>query len=112
MNRRTFLFATPVALAVLTASTVSAQLSDVTVQEVRTIFEQRPIDARRMVQKALKGTGYYDGTIDGVWGPGTAEAYRVLIASDRYQRHASRWTWSREVQVIETMFFLNSDAYP
>lgn len=45
------------------------------------------------------------------WGLGTAGAYRALIASNRYQRHASRWKWSCEVLVIETLLFLNSDAY-
>jgi len=67
--------------------------------------------ARQMVQRALQGAGYYSGSIDGLWGPGTAAAYRQLMASDRYQRHASQWTWARDVQVAETMFFLNSDAY-
>jgi hypothetical protein len=110
MNRRTFLLAAPV--AVLATNAVSAQTAGVTVEEIRTIFEERPVDARRMAQQGLQAVGYYAGAIDGAWGPGTAKAYRKLMASERYRRHAPRWTWSRDVQVIETMFFLNSDAYP
>ena len=63
-----------------------------------------------MAQRAPKGEGVYHGATEGMWGPNTAEAYRKLIASERYQRHASRWTWSREAQVSDTMFFLNPDA--
>lgn len=110
MNRRSFFLVAPV--AVLAASAVSSQSVGVTVEEVRTAFEQRPVDARRMAQQGLQAEDYYAGAIDGAWGPGTADAYRKLMASDRYKRHASRWTWARDVQVIETMFFLNSDAYP
>ncbi|MBJ3764613.1 hypothetical protein ILP92_17915 [Maribius pontilimi] len=109
INRRTLLIAAPA--AVLAAGTASAQSAGVTVEEVRAVFDQRPIDTRRMAQQGLKAEGYYTGAIDGAWGPGTAAAYRALIASARYQRHASRWTWSRDVQVIETLLFLNSDAY-
>lgn len=109
ITRRAFLFAA--SAAVVTVNTASAQSAGVTVEEVRALFKQRPIEARKMAQKALKGEGYYHGAIDGTWGPGTADAYRKLIDSERYQRHASRWTWSREAQVIDTMFFLNSDAF-
>lgn len=109
INRRTFLIAAPV--AVLSTRSASAQSAGITVQEVQTLFNQRPVDTRRMAQQGLQAEGYYTGAIDGAWGPGTARAYQTLIASDRYQRHASRWTWSRDVQVIETLLFLNSDAY-
>lgn len=110
MNRRSF-FLSAAALA-LTATAATAQAMTVTIDEVREVFESRDIDFRREAQMALKGEGYYHGKIDGAWGPGTADAYRQLMASDRYKRNASRWTWAHKAQVIDTVFFLNSDAFP
>ena len=82
-----------------------------TLAEVQALFQSRDLGARRMVQDSLKHEGYYTGAIDGAWGPGTAEGFRALMASDRYQRHAPTWTFAHEIQVSETMFFLTSDAY-
>ena len=82
-----------------------------TAAEVRALFQSRDLGARRMVQDSLKHEGYYKGAIDGAWGPGTAEGFRALMTSDRYQRHAPTWTFAHEIQVSETMFFLTSDAY-
>ncbi|PVA05978.1 peptidoglycan-binding domain-containing protein [Thalassorhabdomicrobium marinisediminis] len=109
INRRNILISAPAAL--LCAHAATAQSAGVTVEEVRAVFEQRDRGTRMMAQRGLQGEGYYTGPIDGAWGPGTAEAYRKLIASPRYQRHASGWTWSREAQVIDTLLFLNSDAF-
>lgn len=109
MNRRRFFIST--AALALTATAATAQAMTVTIDEVREVFGQRDMDMRKEAQKALKGEGYYHGKIDGAWGPGTADAYRQLMASERYKRNASRWTWAHKVQVIETVFFLNSDAY-
>lgn len=110
INRRKFLLTAPV--AAFCAGAVFAEQTNVTIEDIRIVFEQRDEGARRMAQQGLKAEGYYAGAIDGAWGQGTADAYRKLIASSRYQRHASKWTWPHNVQVIETMFFLNSDAYP
>ena len=70
------------------------------------------MDFRRMAQQGLQGEGYYKGQIDGSWGPGTEKAYEALMASPRYRRHAPGWTWAKEVQIVETLLFLNSDSYP
>jgi hypothetical protein len=78
---------------------------------VRDLFQSRDLGARRMVQDSLKHEGYYKGAIDGAWGPGTEAAFRALMASDRYLRHAQTWTFAYPIQVSETMFFLTSDAY-
>lgn len=110
MNRRAFLFSAPT--AVVTAAVASAQTASVTLEEIHEVFEQRSVDIRREAQLALRSAGYYEGTIDGAWGPETADAYRQLMRSDRYKRNVSHWTWTHKVQVIETVFFLNSDAYP
>ena len=109
MDRRTFLLLAP--SAALMAGTARAQTGFVTLEEIRASFQRHPADVRRMLQQSLAGEGYYLGAIDGSWGPGTANAYKTLITSARYRRHAARWTWSREVQVGETLFFLTSDAY-
>jgi|AntRauTorcE11898_2_1112593.scaffolds.fasta_scaffold05943_6 hypothetical protein len=111
MNRRTLLAAATCAVIAAAGGTLAGP-AGVTVDEIRVAFEGRDIQAREMVQRSLKGTGYYEGPIDGAWGPGTASAYRELMGSDRYRRHAPGWTWSHEVQVLETMFFLTTDAYP
>lgn len=110
MNRRQF-FISAAAMALATSAS-AAQAMTVTIDEVRAVFESRDVDMRREAQKALQGEGYYHGKIDGAWGPGTADAYRQLMASDRYKRNASRWTWAHQAQVIDTVFFLNSDAFP
>lgn len=110
MNRRTLL--ATASCAVLTAGAALSEPAGVTVDDVRAAFQERPADARQMVQRSLKASGYYDGAIDGAWGPGTASAYRELMASDRYRRHAPGWTWPHDVKVLETMFFLTTDAYP
>lgn len=109
IDRRRFIIAAP--LAVLGAGAASAQSGRVTLDELRREFESRPLSARRMMQDSLKAEGYYKGAIDGAWGPGTANAYRALMASARYRRHASTWTWRHEVKIIDTLFFLTSDAY-
>lgn len=110
MNRRTLL--ATASFALIAAGGAMAEPAGVTVDQVRVAFEGRDIAARQMAQRALKGSGYYSGRIDGAWGPGTASAYRKLMASDRYRRHAPGWTWQHDVKVSETMLFLNSDAYP
>ncbi|EDQ05590.1 hypothetical protein DSM14862_02575 [Sulfitobacter indolifex] len=110
MKRRGF-FAAAVGAASLSVRPLYAQSADVTLTDVRNLFQSRDLGARRMVQDSLRHEGYYSGAIDGAWGPGTNAAFRALMASARYQRHASTWTFAYEVQVIETMFFLTSDAY-
>ncbi|WP_323767864.1 hypothetical protein [Marinovum sp.] len=108
IDRRCFILAAP--LAALAAG-ASAQAGGVTLDELRREFESRPASTRRGVQNSLKLSGYYTGALDGAWGPATANAFRALMASARYRRHAPHWTWARHVQVIETLFFLDSDAY-
>jgi hypothetical protein len=111
MKRRGFFTAAAIGAASLSVSPLCAQSAEVTLAEVRALFQSRDLGARRMVQDSLKHEGYYKGAIDGAWGPGTEAAFRALMASDRYQRHAPAWTFAHEVQVSETMFFLTSDAY-
>ena len=111
MKRRGFFTAAAIGAASLRVSPLYAQSAEVTLAEVQALFQSRDLGARRMVQNSLKHEGYYTGTIDGAWGPGTAEGFRALMASDRYQRHAPTWTFAHEIQVSETMFFLTSDAY-
>ena len=110
MKRRSFLRAAA-ALPLLAASPLMAQTVAVTLDDVRRLFESRDAGARRMAQQGLKGEGFYSGPIDGAWGPGTEAAYRKLMASERYLRHAPHLTWPHEAQVIDTMVFLNSDAF-
>ena len=110
IDRRTFL--ATAAAAFCAASSAGGQTAGVTVDEIRAAFNARPLEVRRMAQQGLKGAGYYTGKIDGAWGPGTAQAYHALMASRRYRRHAPGWSWPHQVQVVETLLFLNSDAYP
>lgn len=111
MNRRRLIALLFAPLVTIGALPAHAQQGAVTVQELRAVFEKRDIDFRKMAQDGLKAEGYYSGSIDGAWGAGTAAAYKRLMASNRYRRHADKWTWSREVKIIETLLFLNSDAY-
>ncbi|CAN0586836.1 unnamed protein product [Ectocarpus sp. 12 AP-2014] len=111
MKSRGFLAAAAIGAASVSPAPSYAQSFHVTLAEVQALFQSRDLGARRMVQESLKHAGYYNGAIDGAWGPGTAAAFRGLMASDRYQRHAPTWTFAPEVQVSETMFFLTSDAY-
>lgn len=101
-------------LAILAFTTVPtvAQMRAITLDELRDAFESRPRDAGIMIQRSLQGTGFYDGAIDGLWGPDMERAYEKLMASDRYRRHAPGWTWPHEIKVLETLFFTTSDAYP
>jgi len=110
IQRRTIL--TGAAALLLATRHAAAQGGGVTVEEIRAQFNARPAGVRRMAQEGLKGHGLYTGAIDGAWGPGTAEAYHKLMASRRYRRHATTWTFPHDIQVIETLLFLNSDAYP
>jgi hypothetical protein len=81
-----------------------------TIQALCTAFEQRDIGFRKMVQDGLRAEGYYSGSIDSTWGAETEASYNRLMSSARYQRQVSKWTWSREVKIIETLLFLYSDA--
>lgn len=109
ISRRNLFLAAPA--AAYFGASKEAVAGGVTLEQLRREFEQRSESFRRMAQDGLKAEGYYTGAIDGAWGPGTAGAYEALMASPRYRRHAKRWTYSQEVQVIETLLFLNSDAY-
>ena len=111
MKRRGFFTAAAIGAASFRVSPLYAQSAEVTLAEAQALFQSRDLGARRMVQNSLKHEGYYTGAIDGAWGPGTAEGFRALMTSDRYQRHAPTWTFAHEIQVSETMFFLTSDAY-
>jgi len=110
LKRRIFLGGA--ATSLLFGSLAHAAGPPVTLGDLRIAFELREESARKMVQQSLKGTGYYHGTIDGTWGVQTERAYRRLMASARYKRHAPDWTWGHEARVIDTLFFLTSDAFP
>lgn len=84
----------------------------ITLGELQQAFTSRARDARIMIQRSLRGNGLYSGPLDGTWGPQTERAFEELMASERYRRHATRWTWTHDVSVMETLFFLTSDAYP
>jgi len=111
INRRNLLALLFAPVVAAGAWPAHAQQGAVTIQELRAVFEQRDIGFRKMAQDGLKAEGYYDGSIDGAWGAGTEAAYKRLMTSNRYRRHADKWTWSREIKIIETLLFLNSDAY-
>ncbi len=93
------------------AAPLSAQMSPVSLDEIEVAFNERDANTRKMVQQAMKAAGYYDRAIDGAWGDGMKRAYSHLLASKRYRDVSSKWTWSRNVQVVETLMFLTSDAY-
>lgn len=110
MFTRRSIFAGAAALCLLPAVAL-AQSQPVTLADLQAEFNTHPADTRSYLQQGLQGNGYYRGGIDGAWGPGTAAAYQQLMNSPKYRTAAARWEWDHKISVIETLFFLTTDAY-
>ena len=65
------------------ADSASAQLSGVGLELVRDAFDSRSIQQREFLQHVLQVLGYYESSLDGSWGPGTARAFAVYFTEQQ-----------------------------
>lgn len=110
-NRRRFLVALLSLPAIALSGPEVLAAPPVTEAELAAAFTALPKGSREMIQGTMRSSGYYRGAIDGVWGPGMAMAFEQMMQTPVYRRAATNWTWTRDVQISETLFFLTSDAY-
>lgn len=50
------------------------------VERIGVIFAAEPNSHRRIIQNALRVCNFYDGKVDGLWGPATVRAFHALFA--------------------------------
>ena len=113
MVSRRALLASPllVPLAAGAASGSSAPVEPVTMPDLARAFAAYDGDARKLIQSSLATKDLYLGDIDGIWGPAMEEAFTEMMATQTYRDAAASWDWPLNVRIIETLFFVSSDAY-